>query len=105
VAVRTYQGFVATLQPDPKVGPIPAAYGGNFVDDVPNWGVVLDSSAATGTNVAGSIVCLIGVTMAVQRLMAGLQERSAQPAPPCGARPPRTDWVQPRCQADDDARS
>lgn len=54
-------GFVATLQPDPHFGRILAAYGGVFVAGSLLWGVVLDGFRPDRWDLAGAVVCLIGV--------------------------------------------
>jgi small multidrug resistance family-3 protein len=56
-------GFVATLQPDANFGRILAAYGGVFVAGSLAWGVVFDGFRPDRWDVAGSIVCLVGVAV------------------------------------------
>ena len=60
VALGLY-GFVATLQPDATFGRILAAYGGVFVAGSLAWGVVLDGYRPDRYDVAGALVCLVGV--------------------------------------------
>ncbi len=60
VALGAY-GFVATLQPDPNFGRILAAYGGVFVAGSLAWGVVADGFRPDRWDLAGAVVCLVGV--------------------------------------------
>ena len=60
VALGAY-GFVATLQPDPNFGRILAAYGGVFVAGSLAWGVVADGFRPDRWDLAGALVCLVGV--------------------------------------------
>ena len=54
-------GFVATLQPDAHFGRILAAYGGVFVAGSLAWGMVFDGFRPDRWDIAGSLVCLLGV--------------------------------------------
>jgi small multidrug resistance family-3 protein len=63
VAALGLYGFVATLQPDPHFGRILAAYGGIFVAGSLAWGVVVDKFRPDGYDIAGSVVCLLGVAL------------------------------------------
>lgn len=56
-------GFVATLQPDPNFGRILAAYGGVFVAGSLTWGVVMDGFRPDGFDIAGAVICLLGVAV------------------------------------------
>ena len=56
-------GFVATLQPDPHFGRILAAYGGVFVAGSLVWGVVMDGFRPDRFDIAGAVVCLLGVAV------------------------------------------
>ena len=56
-------GFVATLQPDANFGRILAAYGGVFVAGSLAWGMVLDGFRPDRYDVAGALLCLVGVTV------------------------------------------
>lgn len=56
-------GFVATFQPDPHFGRILAAYGGIFVAGSLIWGMVLDGFRPDRWDIAGSLVCLLGVAI------------------------------------------
>jgi small multidrug resistance family-3 protein len=56
-------GFVATLQPDPNFGRILAAYGGIFVVGSLAWGVALDGFRPDAYDVAGALICLVGVAV------------------------------------------
>lgn len=60
VALGLY-GFVATLQPDANFGRILAAYGGVFVAGSLAWGMVLDGFRPDRWDVAGALICLVGV--------------------------------------------
>lgn len=62
VALGIY-GFVATLQPDAHFGRILAAYGGVFVAGSLAWGMVLDSFKPDRYDVAGALICLVGVAV------------------------------------------
>ena len=56
-------GFVATLQPDAHFGRILAAYGGVFVAGSLAWGMVVDGFRPDRWDVAGALVCLLGVSL------------------------------------------
>jgi small multidrug resistance family-3 protein len=56
-------GFVATLQPDPHFGRILAAYGGVFVAGSLAWGMVVDGFRPDRWDVAGAMICLLGVAV------------------------------------------
>ncbi len=56
-------GFVATAQPDANFGRILAAYGGIFVAGSLAWGMLLDGFRPDRYDVAGALVCLIGVAI------------------------------------------
>lgn len=56
-------GFVATLQPDANFGRILAAYGGVFVAGSLAWGMVVDGFRPDRWDVAGALVCLVGVAL------------------------------------------
>ena len=62
VALGLY-GFVATFQPDPHFGRILAAYGGVFVAGSLAWGVVLDGFRPGRFDIAGAVICLVGVAV------------------------------------------
>lgn len=62
VALGAY-GFFATLQPDPHFGRILAAYGGVFVAGSLLWGVLVDGFRPDRFDIAGAVVCLIGVAV------------------------------------------
>ncbi|MGO4362642.1 YnfA family protein [Terrabacter sp. 2TAF16] len=62
VALGLY-GFVATLQPDANFGRILAAYGGVFVVGSLVWGMVADGFRPDRWDVAGALVCLVGVAL------------------------------------------
>ena len=56
-------GFVATLQPDANFGRILAAYGGVFVVGSLAWGTVVDGFRPDRYDVAGALLCLVGVAV------------------------------------------
>lgn len=60
VALAAY-GFVATFQPDANFGRILAAYGGIFVAGSLIWGIVADGFRPDRFDIAGALVCLVGV--------------------------------------------
>lgn len=62
VALASY-GSVATLQPDANFGRILAAYGGIFVAGSLAWGRVVDGFRPDRFDLAGSVICLIGVAV------------------------------------------
>lgn len=62
VALGLY-GVVATLQPDASFGRILAAYGGVFVAGSLAWGAVVDGYRPDRWDVAGALVCLVGMGM------------------------------------------
>lgn len=56
-------GFVATLQPDSHFGRVLAAYGGIFVTGSLLWGMAFDGFRPDRWDIAGALVCLIGVAV------------------------------------------
>ena len=62
IALGLY-GFVATLQPDANFGRILAAYGGVFVAGSLLWGMVVDGFWPDRFDVAGALLCLVGVAV------------------------------------------
>ena len=62
IALGLY-GFVATLQPDPNFGRILAAYGGVFVAGSLVWGMIFDGFRPDRYDIAGALMCLIGVAV------------------------------------------
>ncbi|GAA4083816.1 YnfA family protein [Nocardioides kongjuensis] len=62
IALGLY-GFVATLQPDAHFGRILAAYGGVFVAGSLGWAMALDGFRPDRYDVAGALVCLLGVAI------------------------------------------
>ncbi|MGH1563156.1 YnfA family protein [Mumia sp. DW29H23] len=62
IALGAY-GFVATLQPDAHFGRILAAYGGVFVAGSLLWGMAVDGFRPDRFDVAGALVCLLGVAI------------------------------------------
>ena len=62
VALGLY-GFVATLQPEAHFGRILAAYGGVFIAGSLLWGVVMDGFRPDRYDIAGALICLVGVAV------------------------------------------
>lgn len=62
VALGAY-GFVAMLQPDAHFGRILAAYGGVFVAGSLLWGMAFDGFRPDRWDVAGAVICLLGVAV------------------------------------------
>jgi small multidrug resistance family-3 protein len=62
VALGAY-GFVATLQPDGHFGRVLAAYGGIFVAGSLTWGIVVDRFQPDRYDLAGAVLCLLGVSV------------------------------------------
>ena len=62
IALGLY-GFVATFQPDAHFGRILAAYGGVFVAGSLLWGVVMDGFRPDRYDIAGALICLVGVAV------------------------------------------
>lgn len=62
IALGLY-GFVATLQPEANFGRILAAYGGVFVAGSLAWGMVVDGFRPDRWDIAGALVCLVGVAL------------------------------------------
>lgn len=62
IALGAY-GFVATLQPDANFGRILAAYGGIFVAGSLAWGMVVDGFEPDRYDIAGALLCLLGVAV------------------------------------------
>jgi len=56
-------GFVATFQDDPNFGRVLAAYGGVFVAGSLTWGIVLDGYRPDRYDIAGALICLLGVAV------------------------------------------
>jgi small multidrug resistance family-3 protein len=56
-------GFVATLQPDANFGRVLAAYGGVFIAGSLAWGMALDGFRPDRYDVAGALICLVGVAV------------------------------------------
>lgn len=62
VALGLY-GFAATLQPEAHFGRILAAYGGVFVAGSLAWGMVVDGFRPDRWDIAGALICVLGVTV------------------------------------------
>ncbi|WP_299564096.1 YnfA family protein [uncultured Mycolicibacterium sp.] len=56
-------GFVAAFQPDAHFGRVLAAYGGVFIAGSLVWGMVADGFRPDRWDVAGALVCLLGVAL------------------------------------------
>ena len=56
-------GFFASLQPDASFGRILAAYGGVFVAESLVWGMTVDGFRPDRWDVAGALICLVGVAV------------------------------------------
>ncbi|MFN8205197.1 MAG: YnfA family protein [Solirubrobacteraceae bacterium] len=54
-------GAIAALQPDAHFGRVLAAYGGVFIVGSLLWGVVFDGFSPDRYDIAGAVVCLVGV--------------------------------------------
>ena len=54
-------GVVAAFQPDASFGRVLAAYGGVFIVGSLLWGMALDGFRPDRWDVAGALVCLVGV--------------------------------------------
>ena len=54
---------MATFQPDANFGRVLAAYGGVFIVGSLLWGVVFDGFRPDRFDLAGAIVCLVGVAI------------------------------------------
>jgi small multidrug resistance family-3 protein len=63
IAALAAYGFVATLQPDNHFGRILAAYGGIFVAGSLAWGAIADGFRPDGYDLAGAVICLLGVAV------------------------------------------
>jgi len=63
IAALAAYGFVATFQDDPNFGRILAAYGGIFVAGSLVWGMVVDGFRPDRYDVAGALICLVGVAV------------------------------------------
>jgi small multidrug resistance family-3 protein len=60
VALAGY-GAVAALQPDAHFGRVLAAYGGVFIVGSLLWGMIFDGFRPDHFDIAGALVCLLGV--------------------------------------------
>ncbi len=65
-------GFVATLLPDAHFGRILAAYGGVFVAGSLAWGMAVDGFRPDRYDVAGALICLVGVAVIMYAPRPGL---------------------------------
>ena len=70
IALGIY-GFVATLQPDANFGRVLAAYGGIFVAGSLVWGVLVDGFRPDRYDIAGALICLLGVVVIMYAPHAG----------------------------------
>jgi small multidrug resistance family-3 protein len=62
IALFAY-GFAASFQPDSNFGRVLAAYGGVFIFGSLAWGMVFDGFRPDRYDVAGALVCLVGVAV------------------------------------------
>jgi small multidrug resistance family-3 protein len=62
VALAGY-GAIAALQPDSHFGRILAAYGGVFIVGSLLWGMVFDGFRPDRFDLAGALLCLVGVAV------------------------------------------
>lgn len=62
IALGLY-GAVAAFQPDDNFGRVLAAYGGVFVAGSLLWGMVVDGFIPDRYDVAGALLCLVGVAV------------------------------------------
>ena len=60
-AALTGYGAVAALQPDAHFGRVLAAYGGVFIVGSLLWGMIFDDFRPDRYDIAGALVCLLGV--------------------------------------------
>ena len=60
LALATY-GLIATLQPSNHFGRVLAAYGGIFIVGSLAWGMVFDGFRPDRADIAGAVICLVGV--------------------------------------------
>ena len=56
-------GAIAALQPDASFGRVLAAYGGVFIIGSLLWGMAFDGFRPDRYDIAGALVCAIGVAM------------------------------------------
>jgi small multidrug resistance family-3 protein len=63
IAALGAYGFVAALQPDADFGRVLAAYGGVFIAGSLGWGAVVDGFRPDRFDIAGAIICLLGVAV------------------------------------------
>lgn len=63
VAALGAYGFVATAQTENNFGRVLAAYGGIFVAGSLAWGVAVDGFRPDRFDIAGAVVCLVGVVL------------------------------------------
>jgi len=56
-------GAIAALQPDDNFGRVLAAYGGVFIAGSLLWGMALDGFRPDRYDVAGPLICLVGVAL------------------------------------------
>lgn len=56
-------GVVATFQPTHEFGRVLAAYGGVFIVGSLLWGVAFDGFAPDRSDIAGALICLVGVAV------------------------------------------
>ncbi|MBA2514299.1 MAG: YnfA family protein [Solirubrobacterales bacterium] len=64
-------GLVATFQPDDEFGRVLAAYGGVFIVGSLAWGMAFDDFSPDRFDLAGALVCLVGVGIIMYAPRAG----------------------------------
>ena len=79
IALGAY-GFVATLQPDAHFGRILAAYGGVFVAGSLLWGMGFDGFRPDRWDIAGAVLCLLGVAVIMYAPRTPRPRRRGRPA-------------------------
>lgn len=57
----TAYGVIAALQPSHEFGRVLAAYGGVFIVGSLLWGVAFDGFRPDRADIAGAVICLVGV--------------------------------------------
>lgn len=62
-AVLAAYGVVAALQPSNEFGRVLAAYGGVFILGSLLWGVAFDGFHPDRSDVAGAVICVVGVAV------------------------------------------
>lgn len=63
IAASGVYPLAATLQSEPNFGRVLAAYGGVFIAAAFIWGAVFDGFRPDRFDIAGAVVCLLGVSV------------------------------------------